>query len=562
MNYKNILIGVIILFLGFFIGWLVFSSKMESSDKHVHSEEQKTSIWTCSMHPQIRMNEPGKCPICAMDLIPLNSESTTDATNIQMSESAMKLAEIQTIEVKKGNPIKELFLQGKIHADERQMSEIAARFDGRIEKLFVNYTGQLVKEGELLAKIYSPELVTAQKELLEAVKSKSTNPAMYKAAINKLKLWSITDEQIANIEQKDSVEMYYNIVSPISGTVSMRQIELGNYVKKGSTLFKIIDLNNLWVMFDAYEKDLPWIKLEDKVNFEILAIPGEMFSGNIDYIDPFINPKTRIAKIRLNLKNKNNMIKPEMFVRGYIKSDISINGDEIVIPKSAVLWTGKRSIVYVRDTKAESPSFKYRDVVLGPDAGSSYIVKKGLKEGEIIAINGVFKIDAASQLAGYSSMMNPKNKDYVETNSEFKTQLTNFYKDYLKFKNALIDSDYKKASEISHLLNKSLKKIDMELLKDKAHMSWMNINKNIKIRISNIEKAKDLDSQKKEFVILSELIYDAVKTFGLNDVSYYHFCPMANDGKGAYWLSESEEVRNPYFGKEMLECGDMKEVIE
>ena len=415
-NYK-LVIGVLV--LGLFLGWLISgnSDDMNTSEQggenhegHNH-ESADPQTWTCSMHPQIKQDKPGQCPICAMDLIPLKSMKSggdnVDPNEIVMSESAAKLASIQTIRVEKGTPIKTINLQGKVQVDERNISELTARFGGRIEKLFVNYTGQYVRKGEKLASIYSPALLSAQKELLEAISFKESRPGLYTAAKGKLKLWDLTDKQIAAIEEKGNPQAYFNILSPITGTVSMRHVALGDYVKEGKALFKVVDLSKVWVMFDAYESDLPWIKLGDEVNFSLKANPGKKYSAKVTYIDPFINAKTRVAKVRIEVSNKNGVLKPEMFAQAVLESDIAENSSAIIIPKSAVLWTGKRSVVYVKVQDRESPSFLYREVVLGPEAGSSYVITEGLEEGEEIVMNGVFKIDAAAQLIGLRSMMNP-----------------------------------------------------------------------------------------------------------------------------------------------------------
>jgi len=415
-NYK-LVIGVLV--LGLFLGWLMSGGSgnvnkselgIENHEGHQH-ESADPQTWTCSMHPQIKQDKPGQCPICAMDLIPLTTMQSAggdvDPNEIVMSESAAKLASIQTIIVEKGTPVKTINLQGKVQIDERHITELTARFGGRIEKLFVNYTGQFVRKGEKLASIYSPGLLSAQRELIEAISFKESRPGLYTAAKGKLKLWDLTDKQIAEIEEKGEPQAYFNILSPITGTVSMRHVALGDYVKEGKALFKVVDLSKVWVMFDAYESDLPWIKLGDKVNFNLKSTPGKSYTAKVTYIDPFINGKTRVAKVRLEAKNKNGVLKPEMFAQGVLESDIAENSSEIMVPKSAVLWTGKRSVVYVKVPDRESPSFLYREVVLGPEAGSFYVITEGLNEGEEIATHGVFKIDAAAQLIGLPSMMNP-----------------------------------------------------------------------------------------------------------------------------------------------------------
>ena len=416
-NYKLVLVMLIV---GLFFGWMFFHSSGESTaaDKiseanagHDHSDE-KATIWTCSMHPQIRSDKPGKCPICGMDLIPLSSLTPTEEeiipNAIVMTPSAAKLAEIQTIIVKRGTPEKSLFLQGKAMADERNINELTARFGGRIEKLFINFTGQHVQKGEKMATIYSPELVTAQRELLEAVSYKESRPALYTAARGKLKLWDLSDEQISAIEKLGEPQLYFDINSPITGTVTMRHVALGDYIKEGFALFQVVDLTHVWILFDAYESDLPWINKGDKAIFTIQSLPGKTYTGKVAFIDPFINASTRVAKVRVELNNPKLEIKPEMFVNGTIQSKIAENSHDLLIPKSSVLWTGKRSVVYVKVPERENPTFVYRQITLGPEAGNFYVVADGLSEGEEIATNGTFKIDAAAQLQGLPSMMNPE----------------------------------------------------------------------------------------------------------------------------------------------------------
>lgn len=403
----------IALVAGLFFGWLFFHSSGKEGESHSHDEKTEVAetIYTCSMHPQIRQNKPGLCPICNMDLIPMESMDSggddADPNEIQMSESAIALASVQTTIVKKGLPEKNVQLLGKIKPDERNIAVLTARFGGRIEKLFINYTGQYVTKGQKLGTIYSPELISAQQELLEAIKFKDSNPSFYKASRAKLKLWDLTEEQINSIENSDEPKNYFEILSPISGTVTKRNIAIGDYIKEGTDLFEIINLSQVWVMFDAYESDLPWIKTGDIIDFTIQSFPGQTYSGKVKFIDPIIDSKTRVAQVRVELSNPKLFFKPEMFVSGILKSQIAENSEELLIPKSSILWTGKKAVVYIKVPERETPTFLYREITLGPEAGNFYVVKDGLKEGEEIAINGVFKIDASAQLAGKQSMMNP-----------------------------------------------------------------------------------------------------------------------------------------------------------
>jgi Cu(I)/Ag(I) efflux system membrane fusion protein len=596
-NYKLI---IIVLTFGILLGWIITPSgnKQSADDGHDHSEEVANQTWTCSMHPQIKKDQPGDCPICGMELIPLVSatatEDETDPNEIQMTESAMKLADVQTVTVQRGKPEKSILLQGKIKADERNIAKLTARFGGRIEKLFVNFKGQNVRKGEKLGVIYSPDLVTAQRELIEAAKYKDTNPSFYKASRNKLKLWDLTEKQIELIENSGDPVVYFDILSPISGTVTQRKVTMGDYVKEGSPLFEVTNLSRVWVMFDAYETDLPWISVNDKIDFNIEAMPAKKFSGKVSYIDPVINPKTRVAQVRVITNNPGQALKPEMFVTGKLISQKAGSSDELLIPKTSILWTGKRAVVYVKVPNREIPSFIYREITLGPEAGGYYVVAEGLSEGERIAANGVFKIDASAQLAGKPSMMNPaggkistghnhggktmtdeemaemEEKEATNSSDEynapeaFKEQLGNLISAYLKLKDAFVATDEAKATEEAKNSLKVLKSVDMALLKGDAHIRWMELQTAILNNLNGIVQMDGVEMKRSHFSIISDELTKAAEMFGVTTTTpvYLEFCPMAFDNKGAYWISDSKEIRNPYFGDKMMTCGEVKKELK
>lgn len=405
-NNKIVLI-ILSLVIGLFLGKFFFSNSEKGKiEDHSQHQQDKEEVWTCSMHPQIRQNEPGKCPLCGMDLIPVD-EVGDNPLIMEMSEEAIRLADIQTVKVELSNPEKEIYIQGKVKVDERRISIITSRFSGRIEKLFVDFTGVEVVKGQKLASIYSPELITAQQELFEALKFKNDNPMLYKAARNKLKLWNITEKQIKEIESGGEPKQEIDVLSPLSGIVTMRMATLGDYVKEGTKLFEVVDLNRVWIVFDAYESDIPWIKKGDKINFKISSVMGKEFEGKVDFIDPLINPKTRTASIRVDFNNSAKQLKPEMFAEGNLIAKLPIDQAKIIIPKSAIMWTGKRSIVYTKLPETNKPTFQFREITTGLDLGTHYIVEEGLVENDMVVVNGAFKVDAAAQLAGKNSMMNP-----------------------------------------------------------------------------------------------------------------------------------------------------------
>lgn len=601
-NYKW---HILALGAGIFLGWLFFHSPdvktiseteiLAGHEGHDHGNEAET-IWTCSMHPQIRQDKPGKCPICAMDLVPVSSveseDTQTHPDEIQLTESAAKLADIQTFTIRKGSPKNEIYLQGKVQADERKIAELTARFGGRIEKLFVSFTGENVAKGQKLATIYSPELVSAQRELLEAISYKESRPSIYNAARAKLKLWDLTEAQINEIENQGEPRSFFDILSPISGTVTKRNVALGDYVREGMALFEVTDLTHVWIMFDAYESDLSWIRKGDQISYTIQALPGKKFKRRVMYIDPFIDPATRVAKVRVEQNNASLSLKPEMFANGIVESSVAEQSTDIMIPKSSILWTGKRAVVYVKVPDRKSPSFLYREITLGPEAGNFYVVAEGLKEGEEVAVNGVFKIDAAAQLEGKRSMMNPEGGKVAlahdhsamagmsneesssqpsmpsedmskQVDAEFREQLREVYEAYILMKNAFVASDATEIQSRAKEVGSALQDADMELLAGESHMKWMQFLETLKSEVSSISGTLDLPKQRKAFCIFNDAFYKAVKTFGLPEQTvYYQYCPMANGDQGAYWLSEIKEIRNPYFGEEMLSCGETRETLE
>ena len=414
-NIRTVIIAIAALAAGVLIGWML-SGSFSGPEKveHNHSAgEISNTIWTCSMHPQIRQHEPGVCPICGMDLIPLKDEhaENTMPMAVSMSPTAMQLANVQTMVIGYGSASKTIRLNGKVQADERLLYTQSSHIAGRIEKLMVNFTGDYVAKGQVIATIYSPDLVTAQEELFEARRFKDTQPALFQAAKEKLKNWKLTEEQISRIMESDKAIEQFPVLADVSGYVSRKLVNLGDYIRSGQAVYEIADLSKVWVLFDVYESDMTWIRKGDKITYTVPSLPGEMFSGTVAYIDPVIDPVTRVAKARVEAGNARLHLKPEMFASGSVEFRIKAASNTVIIPKTAVLWTGRRSLVYVKNTTAQGLSFIMREITLGAELDGACVVESGLQPGEEIAVNGTFSIDAAAQLAGKPSMMNPEGGD-------------------------------------------------------------------------------------------------------------------------------------------------------
>lgn len=567
LNKNDFKTGLIGLLLGLFIYFLIDSLFVTSSENNtgeniVNAEE---TIWTCSMHPQIRQSEPGDCPLCGMDLIPLsnNYENEEDSFTFTMSEASSALANVQTYKVTNKDPIYKINLTGKIAADERKLKSLTADFSGRIEKLYVDFTGERILKGSRLGTIYSSELISAQKELLETYKNKEVNPLLYNAVREKLKLWNLTEEQINSIEENQKVLTEIDFYSTMDGIVMNKNVSKGDYVKKGDIIFEIADLSSVWVLIDAYENDISLLKIGDNISFIIPSLPGKSYEAKISFIDPIINELTRTASVRAQVQNSNYLLKPGMFVNAEINSkrnNSSLN-NSLLIPKSAVLWTGLRSVVYVK-VEENSSSFEMREVVLGESTGEYYIVKKGLQENEEVVANGVFAVDAAAQLNGKYSMMNRPESNRIVVQDEFKKQLTKVVENYFALKNSLVKSNTTNAEKESEKLLNSIKKVDMSLLEEDAHVKWMSSKNDLTELLKKNNSSFDLEEYRINFQKISGKIIDLAESFGINkDFVYVQFCPMAFDDKGAFWLSETEEILNPYFGDDMLNCGETKRKI-
>ena len=582
MNNQNIKIGVFVLIAlvgGIGLGYVLFgNSDLQSSetsqDNHNHADE---TIYTCSMHPQIRQNEMGICPICEMDLIPLDENtSSPDASELvlEMTEAAVKLSNIQTtILGQTGKAANELTLSGKIQADERTAASQVTHLPGRLEKVYVTYTGERVNKGQKVAEIYSPELIAAQQELVEALKYKDINGSLVEAARKKLYYWKIPQSLVNQVEQSGKIQETFTLFAETSGVVSNLRVSVGDYVRQGEALFDVLDLNKLWVLFDAYEEDLPNIKVGNMVKFETPAVPNHNFSTRITFIDPVINPQTRVATVRGEISNQSGILKPEMFVTGTLKG-FSNTGEQLTIPKSAVMWTGARSVVYVKIPDTDIPSFQFREVELGEAIGANYLVISGVQTGEEVVTNGAFTIDAAAQLNNQASMMNQdvaiKGREKEEIQEEipdfqeatpvgFKKQLNDLANEYLNLKDALVATDSKAAAKSVASFLIQLEKVDMTLVKGDAHNYWMEQLKVLKTHSQKITTLDDVEAQRKQFQFVSDALINSLNAFGTEgNALYKQHCPMAFDNAGADWISNEKEIRNPYFGDKMMKCGLVK----
>lgn len=601
------------------------------------SQSGEPAVYTCSMHPQIRLEDASaKCPICFMDLIVVEQDADVGESTLVMTPEAMKLAEIQTTPVQRFFPSATLRLVGRVEFDETRRARIAAYFPGRVERMFVNYDGMQVREGDHLAEVYSPELLAAFAELREtartvdALQGETGAAALARNAARdtlesaraKLRLWGVTADQIADAEQSDEPVERLTIYSPISGVVVSRRVVEGAYVRTGDPIYTIADLSHLWVSIDAYESDLPYLRYGQTVTFTTDAVPGRRFDGRVSFIGPTLTGDARTVRVRVNVDNRERLLKPGMFVRAIVQTKLAGPGAVIeeslagkwispmhpeivkdgpgecdvcgiplapaeelgfvtqtenvepplVIPATAPLVTGTRAVVYVRIPNSEQPTFEGREIVLGPRAGNAFIVLEGLEEREDVVTQGSFKIDSALQILGKRSMMSMTSDpgsatdaaDRPDLPESFYFSLRPVYGAYFGMQEALATDDLQGFRWSATDLGPALGDVDLTGVTGEALGMWRRYEARLREHDQQISSLDDIDQVRVLFETYAVAMLGIEATFGhIGRVSYHRaYCPMAFDNTGAEWLQRGETINNPYFGSMMLRCGEIREVFE
>ena len=396
--------------------------------------DSNIDYWTCTMHPSVREKGPGKCPICSMDLVPVMKESATPARsskNAPQHDHAAMLAGKPTDSSVTSSPSHEFVVPverqqqigvsfatvemkplshsiravGRVVPETQRIWRVVSRTAAYVQELGVSAPGELVKKNQVLMKLYSPELLTTQRELIDLLRSrdgtaKNTHSArgdfqrLIESAERRLRLWNVTDEQITKIEQTRQAEESLPILSKVDGVVQNLPVTQGASVAMGSPLVEVADLSVVWVWGEFYQDELPMLQIGQEVTVTSSSYPGEKFRGQITLIDPFIDNVKRTGRVRLDIQNPDLKLKPDMYVDLVLDMDM---GRSLVVPVSAIIPTGKRNIAFVDkgDGKLEP-----RVLELGGKFGDVYAVKSGLKEGERVVASANFLIDAESKIQG------------------------------------------------------------------------------------------------------------------------------------------------------------------
>ena len=608
------------------VGWIA----AQTGPSAATSADQDGQVFTCPMHPQIRQPTPGRCPICGMALVPATSAAGADldALSVRIEPAQRRLANIETAPVQREPISATIQTVGAIAIDESRMATIASYIDGRLERLFADYTGVDVAQGDHLAVIYSPQLHSAQVEYVETRKAvqqmssaalASVRQSQEKLAANsrhRLAELGMTEQQIGELETSGESRSRLTVYSPIGGTVIEKMAIEGKYVQAGEPIYRIADLSTVWLMLELYPEDAARVRFGQRVEAEVQSLPGESFTGRVAFIDPRVDPAKRTVGVRVEFLNEQRRLRPGDYANAAIYLPIGQTGEvydadlagkwispmhpqvireepgacpicgmdlvptsqygyadapveqpaSLFIPRSALLMAGDSSVVYV---ETEPGRFEIRLVTVGPILRDKVIILDGLADGELVATAGNFLIDSQMQLAGKPSLIDaariasreqtppqPLQVGDVQATSipgAAGKKLEQMFAAYFAVQRALAsdqqppENDAQKLHELSGQLaaDESLPVTARELLKLAAksaeHLHHM-----------------DLANARKEFKPLSRAVVQlAAEVRGENaDAPLVHFfCPMVEQG-GADWLQADSNLLNPYFGSQMLRCGD------
>ncbi|MDA2926295.1 efflux RND transporter periplasmic adaptor subunit [Acidobacteria bacterium AH-259-G07] len=387
----------------------------------VKAEHRDIKYWTCTMHPSVRMKEPGTCPICAMDLVPVTKTSPATSGNVSTNSGEQIAADQSTFTVDPRRqqlinvhttPVEVRPLEKVIRTvailelDETRIQHVRTKIKGWINEVFVNYTLQHVEKGDPLFSIYSPELVATQDEYLLALRTAedlSSSPfahvsdgarSLFQATHRRLQLFDITEKQIQDLEKTGEVQKYLIIHSPVTGHVTERNAFANMYVTPETNVYTIADYSRIWAQVEIYENDIPHVWKGQLVVMTTAAYPGRIFRGRVAYLYPHLNEKTRTMRVRLEFPNRDLKLKPEMYANAEMKVPL---GRHVAVPESAVLRTGKRDLVFV---DLGSGQMQLRRVKVGAKAGGYYEILKGLRPREKVVSAANFLIDAESKVQG------------------------------------------------------------------------------------------------------------------------------------------------------------------
>jgi len=564
-------------------GWFASQhwKSIKKPDSPNTSSGRKILYYQSAMHPWIKSDKPGKCTICGMELVPVYEGEKgfeTAAGLVTLNSNSISVINIQTAEVRRQPLQRTLRVAGVIEDDDTRHRILSAYVDGRIEKLSVNYVGAEVEQNQPLATLYSPTLLATEREYVTAshqagsVQSselRKINEELLASASLRLRQMGLSDPQIAELPHKKELGLSTDILATMSGTVVARHAYEGQYVKQGDNLFEIGDFSIMWFQFDAYERDLAWLQVGQRVDVTTPSVPGETFAGKVTFIDPNLKETTRSAKVRVEIPNPliqenghpRRKLLHKLFAEGMVKVD---RPEVLTVPRTAVLSPGQQALVYV---DKQGGSYEQRRVKLGLASDERWEVLGGLSEGERVVTTGNLLIDAQAQL-DQSSRSVPPLAAQPATNTDAALPLSAPQRDTVRSFLALAEAVTKALSDDQpERFNEQAAKLHAalpELLKAfEEAKAWHPLLEKIEAT-GHLEPAADLAAARKEFLPFSQAVADLVRHLRAREPEFrtlkIYQCPMVTRAvPGAppvgFWMQTQAPLRNPFFGATMIDCG-------
>lgn len=535
-------------------GWFLRDSHPPALAAPASSGERKVLFYQSAMHPWIKSGKPGRCTICGMELTPVyEGDKGFDATGgdvVPLTQSQIQVLKVETVQAKMQPIIKTLRVAGVISDDQRRHRILTTYVDGRIDKLFANHHGVEVVAGEPLALLYSPTLLQTEREYRQLTGELKKSTAL------RLRQMGLTPEQIAALPNKPDDVLNSEILAPLTGTVVVHDVFEGQYVTAGEKLFEIADFNIMWFLFNAYEQDMPWIKVGQTVDLTTASVPGKVFTGKITFIDPNFNESTRSTQVRVELPNPLVQGRRELLHRLYAEGAVKVELPEVLaVPKSAVMQTGPEAVVYVDQGGG---AYARSVVQLGRRGDTLLEIVSGIKAGDQIVTNGNLLIDGQAEMN--RSFASPAMPSVLADVSETQQQAI---ADFVKVADAMaaaLSADnlaaFNKASEPA-------------MMKTGEMIDALKTNAVLKPQLDALDKVRHFhgfdDIQKARvafhaFSVTATALLEPLRTsHGAPEFKVWE-CFMVDQiipdvpAKG-HWLQLSGRPgHNPYFGKDMLEC--------
>lgn len=543
------------------------------------SEARRILFYQSAMHPWIKSETPGKCTICGMDLTPVYEGETSVDLNpglVSLRPNAISVLDVQTVPVQRAPLIRTLRVAGTIEENEIQHRRLSAYIGGRIESLSVNYVGAEVVAGQPLATFYSPSLLEAERQYLAILRTSSRigseveSERLLQSAALRLRQLGLTDAQVAQLPQKDPSNLFTEILAPLSGTVVERFVYPGQYVMEGEPLFELADFSTMWFLFDAYERDLPWIQLGLEVEITTPSLPGQILRAPIRFIDPNFNPSTRSTRVRVELPNPiiegsqppQRPLRHRLYAEGRV---LTSHPDVLLVPRSAVLSPDGQPVVYVEQGPG---TYERRPVQLGRVGDRDHEVLGGLEPGESVVIQGNLLIDAQAQLnlAIADTETPPPTEAHHDASDLPRLEPTQVeaLQQYLaaadRLREALAADDHPKTVDSANRLEAALAGLTSALPPDHP---WSRLLPTTGLA-QTVATAPDLRRARQAYHPFSVTLVDLALQLRTVQPEFSQLrvyqCPMTQDAfddapRRSRWMQLAPPLRNPWYGAEMLDCG-------